>query len=44
MMSTSADMSEKFDAWDEEDLNEAELKYYLEVEARVTQMLLEAAQ
>lgn len=44
MMSTAADMSDKFDAWDEEEMNDAELKYYLEVSNRVTQKLLEVAQ
>lgn len=44
MMSKAADVSEKFDAWDEEEMNDTELKYYLEVNARVAQKLLEVSQ
>lgn len=44
MMSKAADMSEKFDAWNEDEMNDAELKYYLEVSNRVAQKLLEVAQ
>ncbi len=44
LMDKSAEMSEKFDAWDEGEMNNAELKYYLEVSGRVTQMLLEIGQ
>ncbi len=44
MMSKAADMSEKFDAWDEDEMNNAELKYYLEVNNRVAQKLLEVSQ
>lgn len=44
MMSKAADMSEKFDAWDEDEMNNAELKYYLEVNNRVVQKLLEVSQ
>ena len=44
MLSQLAEMDEKFEAWDSEELNAAELKYYLEVSARVTQKLYEAAQ
>lgn len=40
----SVEMSEKFEAWDEGEMNDAELKYYLEVSGRVTQMLLEVGQ
>lgn len=35
----SAEMSEKFDAWDSEEMNNTELMYYLEVLGRVTKML-----
>lgn len=38
-----ADVVEKFDAWENEDLNDAELVYYIEVQTRVTQKLLAAA-
>lgn len=44
MMSKMTDMSEKFDAWDEDEMNKAELEYYLEVNNRVAQKLLEFVQ
>lgn len=44
VMEKSIEMSEKFEAWDEGEMNDAELKYYLEVNGRVTQMLLEVGQ
>lgn len=43
MVTKLAEMNEKFEAWDKDEMNEAELKYYLEVNARVTQKLAEAA-
>lgn len=43
MMSRLSDMNEKFEAWENEDLNSAELKYYLEVSGRVAQKLIGAA-
>ena len=39
-MSKYADLAAKFDAWESEDLNTAELAYYLEVQSRVSQKLL----
>lgn len=42
LMQKSVDMSAKFEAWDENEMNTAELQYYTEVNARVTQMLIEA--
>ena len=42
MMQQAVEMSEDFEKWDQEELNTAELKYYLEVNGRVTAMLLEA--
>lgn len=42
-MSDYADMVEKFDKWESEDLNDAELSYYIDVQARVSKKLLEAA-
>lgn len=39
-----AEMDEKFAAWEDEDLNDAELAYYIEVSARITQKLLEVAE
>lgn len=44
MMSKSAEMAEKFDAWENSDMNSAELKYYLEVNNRVTKKLLEVSE
>lgn len=43
MMAKAAEMNEKFDAW-EEDLNDNELKYYLEVSSRIAKKLAETAQ
>lgn len=37
------DMNEKFDKWKDEDLNNAELKYYLDVQGRVTKKLAEVS-
>ena len=42
-MSKYADMVEKFDKWESEDLNDAELAYYIDVQARVSKKLLEIA-
>ena len=42
-MSKYADMVEKFDKWENEDLNDAELAYYIDVQARVSKKLLEVA-
>ncbi len=40
-MQKAADMDKKFAQWDDGELNDAELKYYLEVNSRVTQMMLD---
>lgn len=42
-MSKYADVVEKFDKWESEDLNDAELAYYIDVQTRVSKKLLEAA-
>lgn len=42
-MGQYADMMQKMEAWENEDLNAAELAYYLEVQNRITQKLLEIA-
>lgn len=42
-MSKYADMVEKFDKWESEDLNDAELAHYIDVQARVSKKLLEVA-
>lgn len=40
MMQQLVEMDEAFDAWESEDLSSEELKYYLEVNNRVMQMLV----
>lgn len=42
-MSKYADVVEKFDKWESEDLNDAELAYYIDVQARVSKKLLDVA-
>lgn len=42
-MAKYADMVEKFDKWESEDLNDAELAYYIDVQARVSKLLFESA-
>lgn len=42
-MSKYADMVEKFDKWESEDLTDAELAYYIDVQTRVSKKLLEVA-
>ena len=44
MLAKAAEMAEKFDAWENNDLNSVELKYYLDVNNRVTQKLLDVAE
>lgn len=44
MMTKSTEMTQKFEAWNEADMNDAELTYYLEVNNRVAQKLLECTQ
>ncbi len=39
MMQKSVEMNEKFAEWDESEMNDAEMKYYLEVTARVNKKL-----
>lgn len=43
MVSKLADMEEKFEEWEDEDLNNAEMKYYLEVNNRISQKLIDIA-
>ena len=43
-MSDYADFIEDFEEWENEDLNSAELDYYIEVQTRVNKKLLEVAQ
>lgn len=42
-MSQYATLVEDFEGWEDEDMNDAELAYYLEVQTRVSQKLLEIA-
>lgn len=42
-MSKYADMVDKFDRWESENLNNTELAYYIDVQARVSKKLLEVA-
>ena len=41
LMERAVEMDEAFQAWEDEDLNNEELKYYLEVNNRVMQMLVD---
>ena len=43
MLIKLSQMQEAFDAWEDEDLNDEELKYYLEVTNRITQKLIDIA-
>lgn len=43
MLAKMTEMNEAFEAWDEEELNDAELKYYLDVSNRVMQKLIDVA-
>lgn len=40
-LTKTQEMEEKFEAWDDNELNDAELKYYTEVHQRIMQKLLE---
>ena len=42
-MGQYSDMMQKFEKWEDEDLNVAETNYYIEVQARITKKLLEVA-
>ena len=42
IMERAVEMDEAFQEWEDEDLNNEELKYYLEVNNRVMQMLVDA--
>lgn len=42
-VSKYAEMVDRFDKWESEDLNDAELAYYIDVQARVSKKLLEVA-
>jgi len=44
MMTKSSEMTEKFSAWEDDDLNNTELEYYLDVNNRVMKKLLEVSE
>lgn len=44
MLTKAAEMSEKFEAWEGNEMNDAELKYYLDVNNRITKKLLDVSQ
>lgn len=44
MLTKAAEMTEKFEAWEDNEMNDAELKYYLDVNNRVTKKLLEVSE
>ncbi|MCM1171926.1 MAG: hypothetical protein NC393_07345 [Clostridium sp.] len=44
ILTKASEMSEKFEAWEDTEMNDAELKYYLEVNNRVTMKLLDVYQ
>ena len=39
-MGQYADMTEKFEQWEDSDLNDTELAYYLQVQSNINQKLL----
>lgn len=41
MMTKAVEMDAKFEKWDDEEMNDAEMKYYLEVSTRVMQKLVD---
>jgi hypothetical protein len=43
MLVKAEEMNKAFEAWDEDDLSSEELKYYLDVNNRVMQMLVDVA-
>ena len=43
MLTKSAEMSKKFEAWKDNEMNDAELKYYLDVNNRVAKKLLDVS-
>lgn len=44
MLQKSSEMGQKFEAWENDEMNDAELKYYLDVNTRVMQKLLEVSE
>lgn len=44
MMADAAEMEQKFADWDQDEMNAAELQYYLDVSAKVLKLLAEVAQ
>lgn len=44
ILTKTTEMTEKFDAWENSEMNSAELKYYLDVNNRITKKLLEISE
>ena len=44
MLAKLEEMDAKFEAWEDSDLNNEELAYYIDVNARIQKMLLETMQ
>lgn len=44
MLSKAADMDETFEAWEEDELSSEELKYYLDVNNRIAQKLVDVSE
>lgn len=43
-MSKYADVVEDFEAWDDEEMNTAEMAYYLDVQTRISKKMLEVGE
>ena len=43
MLVKAEEMDAAFEAWDDEEMNDAEVKYYLDVNNRIMQMLVDVA-
>lgn len=44
MLTKAAEMSESFEAWEDNEMNDAELKYYLDVNNRIAKKLLDVSE
>lgn len=42
-LSKLSDFAEKMDEWDESEMSDEELKYYVDVQARVSKIVIDAA-
>lgn len=43
MLTKAAEMSEKFEVWEDNEMNDTELKYYLDVNNRITKKLIDVS-